>query len=332
MTARSDIPSGTQDAIVFPGQGSQRPGMGADFHKQWAIARRTFEEASDAVGENLVQLCFEKDPRLHLTEFTQPCILTMEIAAWRALVEVFGLQATVFGGHSLGEYTALVAAGAIPFADAVRIVRRRGALMQQAVPQGKGAMAALIADDIERSGALDLARSAGAEIANHNSLAQVVISGTSESIDRAKRALSEALPSLSFIPLQVSAPFHSSLMRTIEAEFRAYLESFAKSFRPELAAHVTSNVTGDFHEARSLIENLVRQISGSVRWLDNMRAMGARAKRIYEVGPGAPLSKFFQTLGRTVTPLTKVAEAETALRGYAPPRAEPAPTRLPPPV
>ncbi|NMO14587.1 PfaD family polyunsaturated fatty acid/polyketide biosynthesis protein [Pyxidicoccus fallax] len=327
MTTRADMLAGTQDAVVFPGQGSQRPGMGADFYKQWPIARRTFEEACDAVGENLVQLCFEKDPRLHLTEFTQPCILTMEIAAYRALVEAFGLGATVFGGHSLGEYTALVAAGAIPFADAVRLVRRRGALMQQAVPQGKGAMAALLVDDIENSGALRIAKAAGAEVANHNSLAQVVISGTAESIDRAKRELAEALPALNFIPLQVSAPFHSSLMRSIEVEFRAYLESFERNFRPELAARVTSNFTGGFYEARSLTANLVQQIAGSVRWLDNMRAIGARARRIYEIGPGAPLMKFFQTLGRSVTPMTKVADAEAALREYSPPRAEPSTSR-----
>jgi trans-AT polyketide synthase/acyltransferase/oxidoreductase domain-containing protein len=321
MSPHADIQPGTQDAIVFPGQGSQRPGMGADFHKQWPMARHTFEEASDAVGEDLAQLCFEKDARLNLTEFTQPCILTMEIAAWRALVEAFGLRATVFGGHSLGEYTALVAAGALPFADAVRLVRRRGALMQRAVAPGKGAMAALIADGLEHSGALDLARSAGAEVANHNSPAQVVISGTSESIDRARRALAESLPAVSFILLQVSAPFHSSLMRSIEDEFRAHVEAVAGGFRPELATQVTSNVTGGFHEARSLVTNLVQQISSPVRWLDNMRAIGARAKRIYEVGPGAPLSKFFQTLGRSVTPLTKVADAEAALRGYVPPQA-----------
>jgi trans-AT polyketide synthase/acyltransferase/oxidoreductase domain-containing protein len=303
--------------------------MGADFYKQWPIARRTFEEACDAAGENLLQLCFEKDTRLHLTEFTQPCILTMEIAAYRALVEEFGLQATVFGGHSLGEYSALVAAGALPFADAVRIVRRRGALMQQAVPQGKGAMAALVTDAIEHSGALQLVRAAGAEVANHNSLAQVVISGTTESINQAKRELAEALPALSFIQLQVSAPFHSSLMRSIEAEFRAYLESFARSFRPELATHVTSNFTGGFYEARALTANLVQQLAGSVRWLDNMRAIGARARRIYEIGPGAPLGKFFQTLGRSVTPMTKVADAEAALRGYVPPQAA---TPVPAPV
>lgn len=328
MMPRADMQPGTQDAVVFPGQGSQRPGMGADFYKQWPIARRTFEEACDAVGENLVQVCFEKDPRLHLTEFTQPCILTMEVAVWRTVVEAFGLQATVFGGHSLGEYTALVAAGAIPFADAVRLVRKRGALMQLAVPQGRGAMAALVGENLEQSGALRIAKAAGAEVANHNSLAQVVISGATESIDRAKRELAEALPSVSFIPLQVSAPFHSSLMRSIEVEFRAYLESFARGFRPELATRVTSNFTGDFYEARSLTENLVQQIAGSVRWLDNMRAIGARAKRIYEIGPGAPLAKFFQTLGRSVTPMTKVTDAEAALRGYVPPEAQaPAPTR-----
>jgi trans-AT polyketide synthase/acyltransferase/oxidoreductase domain-containing protein len=293
--------------------------MGLDFHKQWATARRTFEEASEAVGEDLARICFEKDPRLNLTEFTQPCILTMEIAAWRALVEELGLKATVFGGHSLGEYSALVAAGAIPFADAVRIVRRRGALMQRAVPAGAGAMAALILEDIERSGALRLAQEAGAEVANFNSPAQVVISGTAESIGRAREVLAQALPGLNFVQLQVSAPFHSSLMRSIEEEFHAYLRTCAQGFRPERAGAVTSNYTGGFHEAGTLVANLVHQLAGSVRWLDNMRALGARAARLYEVGPGAPLTKFFGTLGVKVTPITKVADAEAALRGYVPP-------------
>ncbi|AKQ65797.1 Enoyl-[acyl-carrier-protein] reductase [Myxococcus hansupus] len=307
------------DAVVFPGQGSQRPGMGADFHKQWPAARRTFEEASDATGEDLARLCFEKDARLNLTEFTQPCILTMEVAAYRTAVEVFGLQARAFGGHSLGEYSALVAAGVMPFADAVRLVRRRGALMQQAVPSGKGAMAALVADDIQGTPALQLALRAGAEVANANSRNQVVISGTAESIDRAKAALAEAMPTLTFIRLQVSAPFHSSLMQSIEPAFRASLAALAGKLRPELATAVTSNFTGAFHTSDALTENLVRQIAGSVRWLDNMNALRSGARRVFEMGPGAPLAKFFQTLGTPVTAITKATELEAVLRDYVPP-------------
>lgn len=324
MSAPSSTESrdlGALDAVVFPGQGSQRPGMGADFYQQWPVARRTFEEASDATGEDLARLCFEKDARLNLTEFTQPCILTMEIAVYRTAVEVFGLRAGLFGGHSLGEYSALVAAGAMPFAEAVRLVRKRGALMQQAVPAGQGAMAALVADDIQRTGALQLAQEAGAEVANDNSRNQVVISGSAASIERAKVLLTDTLPSVNFIRLQVSAPFHSSLMRSIEAEFRASIHSLAPGLRPTLAASVTSNYTGQFHEPAALVDNLVKQVAGSVRWLDNMHALVGRARNLYELGPGAPLSKFFKTLGAPVTTVTKAAEAEAVLRDYVPPAA-----------
>src|SRR5262245_38318480 len=212
------------DAVVFPGQGAQRRGMGADFHSEYPIARATFEEASDAAGEDLARICFEADQRLRRTEYTQPCILTTQIAAYRVACTEFGLIATVFGGHSLGEYTALVAAGVLPFADAVRLVRTRGALMQRAVPEGHGAMAALILEGIEESGAVGIASAAGVEVANHNSAAQLVISGTTDSVARARRALADALPELTFVPLDVSAPFHSSLMRPVVEPFRACLE------------------------------------------------------------------------------------------------------------
>lgn len=314
MTKRSVVPA--PDAVVFPGQGTQRRGMGADFHEAFAIAARVFDEASEAAGEDLRRICFAEDERLHQTEFTQPCILTAQIAVFRVAVEEFGFAPRVFGGHSLGEYTALVAAGALPLADAVRLVRARGALMQQAVPAGQGAMAALMLNDIENSPALRLSIEAGAEIANYNSPTQAVISGSTDSLERAKTALAASLPDLTFIPLHVSAPFHCSLMQAAVAEFAARLESCAARMNPACASDVTSNYTGGFHACEALIANLVAQMSSPVRWLDNMRAIGARAGNVYEIGPRAALTKFFRLIGQSVIPVTKVAELRAAADGH----------------
>jgi trans-AT polyketide synthase/acyltransferase/oxidoreductase domain-containing protein len=314
MTKRSVVPA--PDAVVFPGQGTQRRGMGADFHEAFAIAARVFDEASEAAGEDLRRICFAEDERLHQTEFTQPCILTAQIAVFRVAVEEFGFAPRVFGGHSLGEYTALVAAGALPLADAVRLVRARGALMQQAVPAGQGAMAALMLNDIENSPALRLSIEAGAEIANYNSPTQAVISGSTDSLERAKTALAASLPDLTFIPLHVSAPFHCSLMQAAVAEFAARLESCAARMNPACASDVTSNYTGGFHACEALIANLVAQMSSPVRWLDNMRAIGARAGNVYEIGPRPALTKFFRLIGQSVIPVTKVAELRAAADGH----------------
>jgi trans-AT polyketide synthase, acyltransferase and oxidoreductase domains len=315
MTERSV--ASAPDAVVFPGQGTQRRGMGADFHEEFAIAARVFDEASEAAGEDLRRICFAEDERLHQTEFTQPCILTAQIAVFRVAVGEFGFAPRVFGGHSLGEYTALVAAQALPLADAVRLVRARGALMQQAVPAGQGAMAALMLNDIEDSPALRLSIEAGAEIANYNSPTQAVISGSTESLGRAKAALAASLPDLTFIPLHVSAPFHCSLMQAAVAEFAARLESCAARMNPACASAVTSNYTGGFHTPEALNANLVAQMSSPVRWLDNMRAIAARAGSVYEIGPRAALTKFFRLIGQSVIPVTKVAELRAAAGGHA---------------
>ncbi|GIJ29512.1 polyketide biosynthesis protein PksE [Micromonospora qiuiae] len=302
------------DVVVFPGQGSQRTGMAADYHREFETVRRTFAEASDVVGEDLRRICFEPDPRLHLTEFTQPCVLTAEVAAYRVAVAEFGLRARYFGGHSLGEYTALVAAGALPFAEAVSLVRARGALMQQAVPAGQGSMAALLLDDVADSGAVDVALATGLEVANVNSPVQIVVSGAVENLERAREALARSHPSLTFVRLKVSAPFHSSAMRPAEDEFAAELARHASRLRPDRAAAVTSNYTGDFHEPAALMSNLVRQITGPVRWLENMRTLaGTGEGQVFEIGPRAALAKFFRAYGRTAIPVTNLAEAATLL-------------------
>jgi [acyl-carrier-protein] S-malonyltransferase len=304
-------------AIVFPGQGSQRPGMARDFCETFAPSRAVFAEASDALGLDVAALCFDDDPRLGLTEFTQPAILTAEIAMLRALQSEFGLSGSVFGGHSLGEFTALCAAGAIPFDVAVKLVRRRGALMQAAVPAGEGAMVAVCGAGVaalELAGPLD---ADGVDVANENSLDQVVLSGPAAAMDRAcarTRELAKGID-VEFVPLTVSAPFHSRRMRAVEADFRRALDEAAPRFDAERAQGVTSNFRGAMHTGSSadLLDALEHQIGGTVRWTANMRALIPLADRIYEVGPGRPLRGFFKTLGVEVTSILSCKTAEKAI-------------------
>jgi malonyl CoA-acyl carrier protein transacylase len=304
-------------AIVFPGQGSQRAGMARDFYDQFDSSRRVFTEASDALGLDVAALCFEDDPRLDLTEFTQPAILTAEIAMLRPLVEDFGLSATWFGGHSLGEYTALCAAGAVPLDVAVKLVRKRGALMQAAVPAGEGAMTAVSGSGIashDLRAALDALE---VDVANLNSPDQIVLSGPAAAMERACACATEmaADTTLEFTALVVSAPFHSRRMRTIEGPFRAALDDAAPRLVPERAVAVTSNVRGGFHtgDIGDLLDALERQISGSVDWIGNMRALVAVSDHIVEVGPNRPLRRFFKSVGVEIASIVSVKTAE---RGF----------------
>ena len=281
-------------AIVFPGQGAQRPGMGQDFFESNASARKIFETASEAIGENLQELCFTEHPKLNLTEYTQPAILTTEIAMLHAIKDQYGFEADFFAGHSLGEYAALVAAGVMEFRDAVVIVKKRGQLMQAAVPEGVGSMAALLMDNIEQTRFKEITENAGAEIANFNSAGQVVISGKTDTVKKASEQLQKEYPDMRIVDLPVSAPFHSSLMRVIEPEFKEFLGKF--SFKAEHSSKVLSNFSGNFHTPAEFLDNIVRQISGSVQWIQNMRVLKASAKVIYEVGPNKVLSKFFSTI------------------------------------
>lgn len=302
-------------AVVFPGQGSQRAGMARDFHADFAAAREVFAEASEALGLDLAALCFEQDPRLDLTEFTQPAIVTAEMAMLRALAAEWGLAPTRFGGHSLGEYTALAAAGAIPLADAVRLVRKRGALMQKAVPVGEGAMSAVVAPGVADAGVAALIADLGVDVANLNSLDQVVISGPTAGVAAAEKHIAERIAGSEVIRLNVSAPFHSRLMRGIEAEFRQELEAAAPRFDAEKAKLVTSNLRGGFHsgELGELLDALTGQISGTVDFVANMRALAAGSPRIIELGPNRPLKRFFSTLGIEITSIMNVKGARKEL-------------------
>src|SRR5262245_35993066 len=259
--------------VVFPGQGSQRSGMGRDFHAEHAAARQVYEEGSDALDLDLAALCFEDDARLGLSECALSAILVTEIAMLRALQATVDLSVAAWGGHSLGEYTALVAAGALPLATALRIVRTRGRLMQDAVPAGQGRMVAVIGADLDLDGIVHTVADLVVDVANDNSRDQVVLSGLADDVRTAEKRLAPLASRL--VPLDVSAPFHSRLMAGIEPAFAAELRESSGMLAPDRATTVTSNVSGGFHQRDRdvIVHRLVRQISATVRWRSNMETL-----------------------------------------------------------
>jgi [acyl-carrier-protein] S-malonyltransferase/trans-AT polyketide synthase/acyltransferase/oxidoreductase domain-containing protein len=307
-------------AVVFPGQGSQRPGMGKDFYEQIPVCRKTYEEAADALSWDVSAMCFGEDEKLNLTEYTQPCIVTTEIAMLRGLSKRYGFASEYFGGHSLGEFTALVAAGVMPLAETLKIVQTRGKLMQDAVPLGVGGMAAIISEDIDIDALKKLMKDLPADVANINSANQVVVSGELSALPEIEKRLAQTLPSekpFRFIHLNVSAPFHSRLMKSIENRFADTLEKFGKNLNPQNASKVTSNFTGSFHsdDISGIREKLVNQISNTVQWRGNMQSLAAKAAEIYEIGPARPLREFFKTIGVTCQSITGLDAAEKSFSG-----------------
>jgi [acyl-carrier-protein] S-malonyltransferase/trans-AT polyketide synthase/acyltransferase/oxidoreductase domain-containing protein len=289
--------------------------MGKDFYDSLKISRETYEEASATLGWDVAGMCFGEDERLNLTAYTQPCILTTEIAMLRGLQALYGFFPSFFGGHSLGEFTALVAAGVLPLAETLRIVEKRGQLMQEAVPVGVGGMAAVISDNIDMEVVRETIAGLPLDVANANSANQVVISGKLDAIPSAETRLREKLAAnnnFRFVPLKVSAPFHSHFMKPIEAPFTATLLSIGKGLTPENAATVTSNFTGGYHapDAGEIIKNLVSQLSNTVKWKENMSNLASRADSIYEIGPGRPLRDFFKTIGVTCVSVTTLSAAQ----------------------
>jgi len=306
-------------AVVFPGQGAQRAGMGKDFYNNVPECREVYEEASEAAGWDIADMCFGGDERLNLTEFTQPCILTTEITMLRGLETLFGFSPTLFGGHSLGEFTALAAAGALPLSEAVRIARIRGRLMQEAVPVGRGAMAAVISDNVDVEVVREALKDLQIDVANINSAHQVVISGEAAAMPEAEAHLEKALAKggpFRFVLLNVSAPFHSRFMSTIVGPFGEILRAVGKGIVEDKSVTVTSNFRGIFHSGlyEDLIYNLVSQLNHPVLWVDNMRALASQAEAIYEVGPGRPLRDFFRTINIACSSITTLATAEKTFR------------------
>src|SRR5271166_2403605 len=291
-------------AFLFPGQGSQAVGMGKELAANHAVARRTFEEADEALGYNLSHLCFEgPEEKLKMTEITQPAILTASIAAWRVLQEK-GLKPDFVAGHSLGEYSAHVAAGTFTFSEAVRTVRNRGKYMQEAVPVGVGAMAAILGMPADKVNDI-AARAAQGEVcqaANINSPEQIVISGNAGAIDRAIK-LAHDRGAKKAVSLPVSAPFHCALMQPAQDRLAADLGTlnFQNPSCP-VVCNVDAAIVASAEAAR---EALIRQVTGSVRWEPSVRLLIEKGVGLFiEVGPGKVLWGLMRQIDRSKTCVT----------------------------
>ncbi|HKP86302.1 MAG TPA: ACP S-malonyltransferase [Blastocatellia bacterium] len=285
-------------AFIFPGQGAQKVGMGKSLADSLPLAREIFEKADGALGMNLASLCFEgPEEELRLTENTQPAILAMSIAALRCF-EARGAKADLVAGHSLGEYSALVAAGALRFEDALRLVRKRGQFMQEAVPEGEGAMAALLGCDIEtvRAVCVEASERGVCAPANINSPNQTVIAGHRAAVERAVE-LAKQRGAKRAVLLSVSAPFHCELMRPAAERLRPVL---AETEFADLSVPLVTNAdarmitTGD--EAR---DALARQVASSVLWSESVaRLVEEGVTRFVEIGPGKVLSGLVRQVSR----------------------------------
>jgi [acyl-carrier-protein] S-malonyltransferase len=289
-------------AFVFPGQGAQKVGMGKALAEQFPICREAFEEADAALGESLSTLCFDgPEDRLMLTENTQPAILATSVAVWR-LVHSRGIDASFAAGHSLGEYSAHVAAGTLSYADALRTVRRRGRYMQEAVPVGEGAMSAILGLDREAvtRACAEVAAETGRVVspANLNAPGQVVIAGHADAVAAAgERA--KALGAKRAISLPVSAPFHCALMKPAEDRLAPELRRLRAS-DPRIP--VVANVDAEpKRTASASIEALIRQVSSPVQWEDVVKRLVAEGvTTCVELGPGSVLAGLIKKIDRSV--------------------------------
>ena len=288
-------------AFVFPGQGSQYVGMGKALAEAFPVCRETLEQADDALGEPLSRLCFEgPEDELILTANTQPAVLAVSVATFRVLASR-GVQPSMVAGHSLGEYSAHVAAGTLSFADALRTVRRRGVFMQEAVPVGTGAMAAVIGLDADRVAQACREVSEGDVVspANMNAPGQVVIAGAREAVSRAG-ARAKELGARRVMPLPVSAPFHCALMKPAQIRLEPELRSLVVS---DPVVPVVANVDGaPKRRGAEAVEALVEQVSAPVLWEAVVRRLSASGVDTFvEVGPGKVLAGLIKKIDRTAS-------------------------------
>lgn len=300
-------------AFIFPGQGAQACGMGQDFYEHTETGKRIFDKATELMGFSMPQLCFEENDRLDITEYTQAAMVTASIAMMRVLEEN-GIKPDVAAGLSLGEYCALAAAGVMSDEDAIRTVRQRGILMQEAVPVGGGAMAAILALDAaaieEVTGAME-----GVWIANYNCPGQIVISGEKAAVEEACEKL-KAAGAKRAVMLNVSGPFHSGMLADAGEKLGEVL-SQVELHEPQIP--YVANVTAQYvKSAAEVKELLTRQVSSSVRWQQSVEAMIADGVDTFiEIGPGKTLAGFMRKISRDVKTLNvekledigKVAEA-----------------------
>ena len=303
-------------ALLFPGQGSQQVGMGKELAEAYSVCEKVFQEADNVLGESLSELIFSgEEETLKRTENTQPALLTTSIGIWEILKEK-GIKADYAAGHSLGEYSALVAAGALSFEDACLAVRKRGQWMEEAVPKGKGTMAAVLGMEREDLVAVtkEASESAGAvQPANYNSPGQIVISGTAAGVEAASE-LAKERGAKRVIPLSVSGPFHSSLMKPAAEKMKKHLQqvTISQPYIPVIA-NVTAKEVTDGEEIRNL---LYEQIYSPVLWEDTIhKLVDEGVDTFIELGPGKVLSGLVKKVSRraTVLPVYDVETLEKAI-------------------
>lgn len=287
-------------AFIFPGQGSQTVGMGKELFEKFPEAKAVFDAADDALSEKLSSLCFEgPEASLKLTANTQPAILTVSAAA-HAVFAARGPKPSFVAGHSLGEYSALVACGAMSLADAVRSVRARGTFMQEAVPQGVGAMAAVLGLEPAKVKAIcdECAEGQVLSPANYNEPGQTVIAGHAEAVERAMAKLKEA-GAKRVLPLPVSAPFHCALMEPVKPRLQAVLDKVqVKAPSVPVVANVDAKPNAD---AARIVPLLIEQVSAPVRWIECVEALKANGvTRVVELGPGKVLCSLVKRITREI--------------------------------
>ena len=284
-------------AFIFPGQGAQVCGMGKDFYEQTEIGKQVFDKASELLGFSMPELCFEENDRLDITEYTQAAMVTTSIAMMKVLTDRTGIKPDVAAGLSLGEYCAIAAAGVMSWEDAITTVRQRGMLMQEAVPVGVGAMAAVLAMDAKKIEEV-IGNIEGVQIANYNCPGQIVISGLKEAVETACEKLKEAGAKRT-VMLNVSGPFHSKMLTGAGEKLGRVLEG-VEVHTPVIpyVANVTASYVTDAKEVKPLLE---KQVSSSVRWQQSVEAMLADGVDTFvEIGPGKTLAGFMKKIDRTV--------------------------------
>ncbi len=289
-----------QAAFIFPGQGSQYVGMGKEFYDNFRVAKEVFEEADDALHFSISSLCFQgPEEALKLTENTQPAVLTASVAALRVLQSEKGIPPHLTAGHSLGEYSALVASGALTFGDAVQIVRLRGRFMQEAVPVGEGAMAAILGMEREQIEKLCEEVSSGEVLtpANFNCPGQIVIAGHSKAVERAIERVKQEGKKAVLLP--VSAPFHSPLMKPAGERLEKALDGIAVK---DLKVPVVTNVEAEINTSKERVKGLlVAQVSSPVRWEESILRMTEDGiEQVFEIGPGKVLSGLMKRINPKV--------------------------------